>query len=382
MRRRDYTEFEKNGFRLSLSLVGSQPTNVTLMFLGNVDARELPRPADATAVMGAFDFTKYRTCASIVDLEVFLLKEFHAAGWTPYTRLNSSKQEVFDSRNLNFIQNGIGAGVWIRRSHDESNLFVVQYSVSLKRQTIPIPPDAGWIEFNDSSAMDMVLSTSMSLEQAVEYYDAQMSRFGWGARAAGRVIKEDRAWLPFILGQQDLIVGLLSREKMTFVLVGDVPEHATWQLAKMETIDDDLAQIGVEVADFPLSKNVKEVKYDRDNKSFSFAVETSMTNTLEEYGTKLAALGWKPGNTRVLSEEYSLQGFENGNYEINLRARKAPSGGLSVSFEGDGLLWSKPLPSDQQVISYETWLRRNRHPATLELLEEYIAAMQKITGEN
>ena len=381
-RGQDCTEFEKNGFRVSLSVTHPEPTKATLTFLGNVDARRLPRYADATVVTEAFNSTSYRTSAGIVDLETFLLKEFHAAGWTPYTRLNSSSREVPDDRHLNFIQNGIGARVWISRPYDEPKRFVVQCSVAPRRQTIPIPPDAGWIEFDDTTALDLVLSTSMSLEQAVAYYDAQMSRFGWVARDAGRAVKEDRAWLPFVLGQQDLVVGLLSRENQTFVLVGDVPEHATWQLAKMETVDDDLAKVGVEAADFPLPEDVKAVNYDRDRKSLSFEVEMSMTSALEEYGAKLAALGWKPNTSKVLSEEYSLQGFENGEYEISLRARKAPSGGLSVSFEGDGLLWSKPLSSDRQVVSYETWLHRNRHPGTLELLGEYVAAMQKLTGEN
>jgi WD40 domain-containing protein len=92
MRRGDYTEFEKNGFRVSLSLNGPQPTKVVLQFLGNADSRKLPRQTDATDVSEAFNSTSYRTSEGIVELEVFLLKEFHAAGWTPYTRINSSSR--------------------------------------------------------------------------------------------------------------------------------------------------------------------------------------------------------------------------------------------------------------------------------------------------
>jgi hypothetical protein len=45
---------------------------------------------------------------------------------------------------------------------------------------------------------------------------------------------------------------------------------------------------------------------------------------------------------------------------------------------GDGLLWGKPLPTAPVRISYETWLRRNRRDASLDLLDEFTAQMHKI----
>jgi len=35
----------------------------------------------------------------------------------------------------------------------------------------------------------------------------------------------------------------------------------------------------------------------------------------------------------------------------------------------------------QQVISYETWLRRHRHPAGLGLLDQYVAEMRLLTQD-
>jgi hypothetical protein len=66
--------------------------------------------------------------------------------------------------------------------------------------------------------------------------------------------------------------------------------------------------------------------------------------------------------------------------EIQLRARSgAPSTTAMIS--GDGLLWDKPLPMAPVRISYENWLRRNRHDATLDRLDEFAAEMHKIPAD-
>ncbi len=47
-----------------------------------------------------------------------------------------------------------------------------------------------------------------------------------------------------------------------------------------------------------------------------------------------------------------------------------------VSFEGDGLLWTKELPGGKQIVSYETWLRLSKLPPSLEFLEQYETEMK------
>jgi len=70
--------------------------------------------------------------------------------------------------------------------------------------------------------------------------------------------------------------------------------------------------------------------------------------------------------------------FTKDKAEITLRATLR-SGEVRASFSGDGLLWSKRLPIAKQIIAYETWLRINRFPASLDLLDKYAAEMKAIT---
>ena len=42
------------------------------------------------------------------------------------------------------------------------------------------------------------------------------------------------------------------------------------------------------------------------------------------------------------------------------------------------VLWTKELPGGRKVISYETWLRINHHPAGLDLLDQYQTEMRSI----
>ena len=47
-----------------------------------------------------------------------------------------------------------------------------------------------------------------------------------------------------------------------------------------------------------------------------------------------------------------------------------------VNIQGDGLLWTKPLPGGKPQVSYEAWLRINKLPAGLDLLDDYLAEMR------
>jgi hypothetical protein len=91
----------------------------------------------------------------------------------------------------------------------------------------------------------------------------------------------------------------------------------------------------------------------------------------------MEGLGWKREGAGILDDEYSFVTYELDNIEIQLRARGA-NDKSSVSISGDGILWTKALPTTAVRISYETWLRRNRKLASLEHLDEFAAEMAKI----
>ena len=64
----------------------------------------------------------------------------------------------------------------------------------------------------------------------------------------------------------------------------------------------------------------------------------------------------------IVGDDYTFITYKKGKGEIQLRARPAGKKATAM-IGGDGVLWSKPLPTASVRISYETWLRRNRRPA-------------------
>jgi hypothetical protein len=98
----------------------------------------------------------------------------------------------------------------------------------------------------------------------------------------------------------------------------------------------------------------------------------------EVYTNELLSLNWQKDGEGITSDDYILQRFEKNKAEIAIRGR-ITDGKSTVNIQGDGLLWTKPLPSGKTVISYATWLRVNHHPASLDLIDAYAAEMKSIT---
>ena len=72
----------------------------------------------------------------------------------------------------------------------------------------------------------------MTLQQAREFYESQLGVQGWLPHEVGRSLNEEAIWLPFFLGQRDLLVGLVKLANgRTRVRVGDELERSSWQLS-------------------------------------------------------------------------------------------------------------------------------------------------------
>jgi hypothetical protein len=256
----------------------------------------------------------------------------------------------------------------------------VQVSVSVSNKSLPIPPDAGWIEFDSSTDLQLVANTKMDLDKTVAFYDTAMLAEGWLAREAGRHIEEGKGWLPYIRGQQDVLIRMVSLpDDTTRIIVGDA-ERSSWQLQKPRTVPAESEKVGMEAADFPIPEGAKAVKFEVDQKQIQFDLPGLTPPELaEQFVERLSALDWKREKSGVMSDEYVLLSLSKDKAEIQIRARAGKPKGSSVIISGNGLLWGKPLPTRPVRLSYETWLRRNRFEATLDRLEEFSAEMHKIS---
>jgi T5SS/PEP-CTERM-associated repeat protein len=70
-------------------------------------------------------------------------------------------------------------------------------------------------------------------------------------------------------------------------------------------------------------------------------------------------------------------GYSSNNF-LNLSGPNSSIGNIGLMVGGDGFLWTKPLPTAPVRVSYATWLRRDRKPATLDLLDRFTEEMHKI----
>ena len=378
-----YLHFEKNGFRLMVFLSDTgKGTNVNLVNLGNYDLRWVPR-FDGAPIEVTFENEStvlYKTKAELLAIETNLLRKMHEAGWTAYSRLNTSHNEETNSRQLAFVQNGMVLNVSINKFPPDLESFNVSYSASTTLHSIPIPKDCGYVEFSSATEPMLVANTPMDLVQTREYYEREMEAQGWLPHTYVRAAKEDRDWLSFIRGQQDITIAMVKRADGlgTLIQVGTGFENSSWQLAKpKEQAKTDKPVVGLEAADFPILNLSKEAKIDLQAKTIDVILEsTSLKDVDKQYTQSLSGLGWKVKDGGIREDDYLFITFAKDRTEIALRARMM-DGNAQANFQGDGLLWTKPLPGGKKRISYESWLRNNRRPSGLQWLEEYETEMRK-----
>jgi hypothetical protein len=379
--------FRKEGCELNLAFNAAPPVpgqppglQVSLHFAGNYNVGWLPKitATDSKGNWSSFSSNSYRTKNDLTSVEVTILKQFHEAGWTAYTRLNSSSNEEPDARRISMMQGGSDLSISIGYPADSTEELVVQTNISVSNKSLPIPPDAGWIEFDRSTNLLLVANTKLDLKQTTEFFDIEMEAAGWLSREAGRQFKDEKAWLPYICGQQDVLIRLIALpEGKTRILVGDV-ERSSWQLKKPDSADKKKAKPGIEAADLTLPKGAAAVKYDVDQKQIEYELSGSTPAKLgDQFVERMEALEWTREKSGVISDEYVFITFTKDRSEVQLRARAEPKKATAV-ISGDGLLWTKPLPTAPVRISYGTWLRREHKDASLDDLQDFAEEMMKI----
>jgi WD40 repeat protein len=379
--------FRKDGCELSLFFTPLEAPaapagtlQVSIQFAGNYDVRWLPRISEikSPSSWNSFSSVSYRTKAELTDVEVAIIKQFHDAGWTGYSRLNASRNEEANSRSFSMLQGGSVLTVYISHPADSTDELSVQTSVTVSSKTLPIPPDAGWIEFDSSTNMMLVANTKMDLAEATRFFETEMASEGWLARVAGRQLEEKYSYLPFIRGQQSVLLGLTAREDGgTRIIVGDA-YRSSWQLKTPAKPDTTSEKKGIEAADLALPKGATSTKFDVDQKKIEFEIpDISPPKLAEEFVAQFKTLEWKREDAGVMSDDYCFLTFSKDKAEIQFRLR-GNAKKTTAMISGDGLLWTKAPPSPPVRVSYETWLLRSGKETTLDRLDEFAKEMHAI----
>lgn len=306
--------FSKDNCTLNVSLTASPAATATdvgelqvsLQFVGNYDVRWLPKYSEIEEGSAhSFQTTAgYFAKADITDLEVFLLRKLHDAGWTPYTRLAvSTSEEEQDSRSMQFLQGGCELSVFMRPPADRTDVISVQTSCGLANNSVPIPLDVGWFEYDGSTDMMVAATTKMSLDETRGFYDQQMRNEGWLARDSGACVKDGKGWLPYIRGQQDVVIRLLTLPDGGIrIYVGD---GERWQAKEPPKTDPEIAANGIEAAEFSVPADAKDLKFSTTEKNLTYQLAgVGPIVAAKQCGKLLAPLGWAGlGACKVRSRE-------------------------------------------------------------------------------
>jgi WD40 repeat protein len=376
--------FEKDGFRLTASFYESDgKTSVTLYHAGNFDLRDLPK-FDAAEIKPSYESAynmSYSTKADLLTIETNILRVMSAAGWMPYTRLNTSHSEGDDSRDIEFLKNGTSLRVSIGKFPVAPESYTISYSLFPNNASVPVPPDAGYVEFDGSTDPKLIAISKMSFDELTKFYDTEMAKDGWIVREQGKSEKGDNAWLSYLRDQNDVTIGLAKLENgKTLVRCGQA-SGSLWENSLPKDEEEQAeeaatAAVGVQAADFPILNGTKVEKYDPLGETIELQIDGStLADAAAKYSEAIEALGWKHDGRGIRDEEYTFLTFEKDDHEISFRARKE-NGNAMVGISGDGLLWNKELPGGKKLESYETWLRKNNLPPGLEHLERYEGEMK------
>lgn len=378
--------FQKDSYTLTLSPYGENPTetSASLTFSGNYDLRKTPKlDAFLKETMYEGDATViYKVSASLLQIETELLKQLHAAGWTAVVRLNRSQSEEPDTRDLEFLKNGTVLRVSVQRDREDKSLFVISYGRSLSLHALPVPSDAGLMEWDDYLECQMVANTTMSLEETTAFYEKSMTQQGWVPRENGRRIDQDVAYLPYYWGQRDVTIALEpTPDGMVRIRSGKYSQNSFQkpesQAAPDTTPTVEAAEEGIEAADLPILHAAGTPTY-REGTQIRFELEKiSLIDLSKEYTKALEDLGWTAKAFGEPQEKSVGLHFEKGAKIVYYQSSIDPRGIGYLSFSGNGLLWTKPIAS-KQCISYSAWLRNNKFPATLSRLSQYTAEMEKL----
>lgn len=354
-------------------------TAANVLYAGNVDARELPKHRDDIQYdsYSTAAYASYRTADDLTEVEAAILKRMHDAGWTAYSRLDSSNSEDPDRRSLRFVGGGILVDISLGFGAADPGKVFVQSSVGVFNQSIPIPADSGFIEHDSTHPLAMVATTKMSLNETAKFYTDLMPEHGWVSR--GETIDDDHARLNFIRDQQDITLRLAKLpEGGVRILVGTL-DRLSWQLKEPAEIDPKILESGIQAAEFQIPESATDTDYNMDQKSIKTIVAgKSAPDLITQYVDLLTGQGWEKDFAGILEEDYSFVTLKKGKAELDLRARKQPDGATALTISGNALLWSKALPIEPQRISYRLWLERNGYSAGLDRLDAFLAEMRKL----
>lgn len=151
----------------------------------------------------------------------------------------------------------------------------------------------------------------------------------------------------------------------------------SWQKPEEKKEEGEEKSEGIEAAEVPILHAAEAAVY-RDGDIRFKLKKTPLKELAKEYTEAMKGLGWTAKAFGDPQDDSVGINFEKGEKTVYYRSSIDPIGEGSVTFSGNGLLWTKPI-ANTSLISYVAWLRNQKSPATLKRLGEYQAEMEKLS---
>ncbi|MHC4179501.1 MAG: hypothetical protein ACYSWU_18470, partial [Planctomycetota bacterium] len=226
-----FLHFHKQGFLLQVFVSSSRSgksVRVTLENRGNVDARELPRMADARLINESPLSVYYSTQASAAETVQFLKSKLIQAGWTPYVDEASDLGKDTEEGSLRFLQRGVHLEMYVAGQERPCK---VNHAVKMPEVEFPLPPDATDVIWQGYPLRIEYLS-QQELQQGIELIEQHAGEQGWTRMPEHDGRLSDRARMVFQRSEERrLVFTVMPYKKGRIGVVG--VDVATTHLARL-----------------------------------------------------------------------------------------------------------------------------------------------------
>ncbi|MBC8113867.1 MAG: hypothetical protein H7062_05795 [Candidatus Saccharimonas sp.] len=210
----DYAQasLEKNGYVLSLTAL---PTGmpgkvmVSVINLGNLHPRELPRVADAKLIFGGRASTMYVTPKKVAEVAAETRKLLKAAGWAEYAQPFSQQAEIPDQEMFELRQRGVSMTAYISVSPGIKGETMIQYSTRMLRQELPAPANAEALEFDDTRPY-LRCQIPGEMQAAIDFFSKAFPEIGFSEKRSVNA-SGDGAFLVFRSPEKDVAFAELKK---------------------------------------------------------------------------------------------------------------------------------------------------------------------------
>ena len=203
---------EKNGYALALTVLPeSKPGQVTVsvLNLGNIDSRDLPRVADAKLFYGGRTTAMYVTPKKVADVAAETRKVLKAAGWAEYARPFSQKAEIPDQEMFELRQRGVSMTAYISVAPAQNGQTAIQYSTRMLRQELPAPANAEALEFDDDRPY-LHCQIPGEMQAAIDFFTKALPEIGYSEKRSTNAT-DDGAFLVFRSKEKDVAFAELKK---------------------------------------------------------------------------------------------------------------------------------------------------------------------------